>query len=289
MDNIIALREELVNKSYRHGGYHAFKINDPKPRQIHKATVRDRIVHRAIYRQLYPFFNSKFIADSYSCRNKRGTHKAVNRFRQFAYKVSQNNTRTCSVLQCDIKRFFDNIDQAILFEILSKYIKDSDAIWLLEKVVYSFNSGKRGKGLPLGNLTSQLLVNIYMNEFDQIIKCQLGIKWYVRYADDFAILSEDREFLEKLIPEIANYLEDRLRLFLHPDKVTIKTLASGVDFLGWIVFPDHRIMRTKTKNRMIKRLQSNKSSQTLNSYLGLLSHGNTKKLRSRILNHVRQV
>src|SRR6266567_1213046 len=114
MDNIFSLHSELFNHTYKHGGYQAFKINDPKPRDIHKAKVRDRLLHHAIYRILYPFFDKTFIADSYSCRNEKGTHKAIKRFRTFANKVSKNNTKTCWILKCDIRKFFANIDHEIL-------------------------------------------------------------------------------------------------------------------------------------------------------------------------------
>lgn len=286
MDNIIALHEELSVKTYRHGGYEAFKINDPKPREIHKALVRDRLVHHAIYRNLYPLFDKKFICDSYSCRNNKGTHKALGRFRCFAYKVSQNNTRTCWVLQCDIRKFFANIDHKILANILSRHIEDKDVLWLLERVIDSFESlGKSDVGLPLGNLTSQLLVNIYMNEFDWFVKHELKVKWYIRYADDFAILHENKKYLEVLIPQIDKYLQSKLHLQLHPNKVKIKTLASGIDFLGWVNFADHKVLRTKTRNRMFARLSINDSRATLNSYLGLLSHGNTKKIINDIMSN----
>ena len=112
MDNILSLHTDLINGTYRHGGYQAFKISDPKPRDIHKACVRDRLVHHAIYRQLYPFFDRAFIADSFSCRDDKGTLAAINRFRSFAYAASKNNTRTCWVLKCDIRKFFANIDHA---------------------------------------------------------------------------------------------------------------------------------------------------------------------------------
>ena len=115
MDNILELHRDLKNHTYKHGAYEAFKINDPKPRDIHKATVRDRLLHHALYRQLYPFFDRTFISDSYSCRKDKGTHRAMNRFRQFAYKVSKNHTRTCWVLKCDIRKFFASIDQQTLF------------------------------------------------------------------------------------------------------------------------------------------------------------------------------
>ena len=282
MDNIIELHSDLKNLSYEHGGYKAFKINDPKPRNIHKAGARDRLLHHAIYRILYPFFDRTFISDSFSCRNNKGTHKALNRFRAFAYKVSKNNTRTCWILKCDIRKFFENINHDILFGILKRYILDKNIIWLLEKVIRSFSS-KSNTGLPLGNLTSQLLVNIYMNESDQFVKHKLRVKYYIRYADDFIILSNNKNWLETQIGLIKNFLFDKLKLEFHPDKIFIKTLASGVDFLGWVNFIDHRVLRTSTKRRMFRRLKDSQNPETLNSYLGLIKHGNTLKLRKVIL------
>ena len=242
MRNIFALHNDLASGTYQHGGYHHFKISDPKPRDIHKASVRDRLVHHAIYRQLYPFFDKTFISDSYSCRKEKGTHKAMNRFRSFARKISENNTRTCWVLKCDIRKFFASVDQAILMDILKTYISDERTNVLIKNIVESFSSTEVGKGLPLGNLTSQLLVNIYMNEFDQFAKHTLKAKYYVRYADDFVFLSENRDWLVSLLPRISSFLHDSLTLELHPNKVSIETLSSGVDFLGWVHFPDHRVL-----------------------------------------------
>lgn len=278
MDNILKLHEDLQKGIYIHSTYTAFKISDPKPRDIHKATVRDRLLHHAIYRILYPFFNRTYIADSYSCRNNKGTHKAMNRFRHFTNKVSFNHTRTCWVLKCDIRKFFASIDQKILIEILSKYISDTRIMDLLQEIIGSFYSTSKGKGLPLGNLTSQLLVNIYMNEFDQYAKHVLKAKYYIRYADDFVILSKDKGHIECLIPIIKDFLKDKLNLDLHPDKVYIKTFSSGVDFLGWIHFPHHRILRNASKRRMIRNLSEERSSARVESYKGLLSHGDAHKL-----------
>jgi RNA-directed DNA polymerase len=283
MDNILALHEDLANRTYKHGGYKAFNISDPKPRNIHKATMRDRLLHHAIYRILYPCFDKTFIADSFSCRNDKGTHKALNRLRDFGYIVSKNNTKTCWVLKCDIQKFFANIDHAVLFDILQKYIPDRDIPWLLKEVIDSFSAAKPGVGLPLGNLTSQLLVNIYMNEFDQFAKHKLKVRYYIRYADDFVFLSQDKELLQGYISCIQDFLTRKLKLRLHPTKVSISTLASGVDFLGWVHFPDHRVLRITTQRRMIKRLEENTSLGTLNSYLGLLQHGNTSKIKDLIL------
>ena len=296
-DNILALQYHLKNKTYVHGHYEAFKINDPKPRDIHKATVRDRVLHRALYRQLYPFFDRTFISDSYSCRLRKGTHKAIRRFRSMAYRASKNNTRQCFVLKCDIRKFFASIDHQILRTILARYILDTDILRLIFQVIGSFHSTREGVGfrldkvglrpddvgLPLGNLTSQLFVNIYMNEFDQFVKHKLKAQYYIRYADDFVIFSHDKNWLQETLRYIARFLEKELCLSLHPDKVAIQTLASGIDFLGWVHFPDHRVLRMTTKRRMFRRVaECGSKPEIVQSYLGLLRHGNTKKLQDKV-------
>ncbi len=282
-DNLFALHGELVKKTYRHGGYSAFKINDPKPRDIHKALVRDRLVHHALYRILYPYFDKKFIFDSYSCRIHKGTHKASDRFCTFGRIASKNNTTTCWVLKCDIRKFFANIDHTILKNILAQHILDRDTLWLLGQVIDSFStSGKNNVGLPLGNLTSQLFVNVYMNEFDQFVKRTLKVTMYLRYADDFMILSDNKEYLQKLVFEISRFLKHTLKLTLHPDKVSIHTISSGIDFLGWVHFPHHRVLRTSTKQRMFKNLGKNNTRKTKDSYVGLLSHGSAYGLTKQV-------
>lgn len=304
MDNIFSLHDELFHHTWKHGGYQAFKINDPKPRDIHKASVRDRLLHHAIHRILYPFFEKTFIADSYSCRIGKGTHRSIDRFRKFAYKVSKNNTKTCWILKCDIRKFFANIDHEILLNILQKYIPDENTRWLLKSVIESFTSlastspqpapyqGEGGEniGLPLGNLTSQLFVNIYMNEFDRFAKHKLKAKHYIRYSDDFVIFSEDKERLENIIAPMKIFLQEKLRLELHPEKISLKTLASGMDFLGMVNFFDHRVLRTKTKKRMLKNIRHKRFllreeliseelfNRSLQSYFGMLTHCRGRKI-----------
>jgi retron-type reverse transcriptase len=139
MDNILALRRELLQKSYKHGRYKKFHICDPKQREIHKATVRDRLLHHAVYRILYPVYDKTFFADSFSCRLEKGTHKAMARFMKFFYKVSKNNTRTCWVLKCDIEKFFDSVDHQVLLKILKQKISDENTLWLLEEIILSFS------------------------------------------------------------------------------------------------------------------------------------------------------
>jgi len=284
MDNILSLHQGLKERTYGHGGYQAFNISDPKPRNIHKALVRDRLLHHAIYRALYPFFDKKFIADSYSCRVGKGTHKAFKRFKYFSRKVSKNNTKQCFILKCDIRKFFASIDHKVLLKILFRHIEDKDTLWLMKQIIRSFSSqaskGTFDTGLPLGNLTSQLLVNVYMNEFDRFVKRQIKAKHYIRYADDFILLSHSKTELENNIRYIECYLKDNLKLELHPDKVFIKTLSSGVDFLGWVHFPHHMVLRTVTNRRMVKRLAMNNSKETKTSYLGMLKWGNAHKLKS---------
>lgn len=297
MDQLFSLHRELQNNTYIHGSYRVLRISDPKPRVIHIAPIRDRLLHHALYRKLYPYFERKFEYDSYSCRNWKGTHRAINRFRKFFQKISKNNTKQCWVLKCDIKKFFASIDHTILLSILQKHISNPNTYWLCERIIRSFSArdacpsvaigrrrgsaldGETNKGLPLGNLTSQLFANVYMNEFDQFVKHILKAKHYIRYADDFVFLSHNKKELENLIPVIQTFLREKLKLSLHENKLFIKTIGSGVDFLGWIHFPDYRVLRTATKRRMLRRIQEFPTAEMLNSYIGLLKHGNAWKLK----------
>jgi len=284
IDNILQLHDDLANHTYRHGGYKSFYITDPKLRHIHKANVRDRLVCHAIYRQLYPFFAKTFIADSYSCQLDKGTHKAVAKFKRFSRQVSQNNTVTCWALKCDIKKFFESINHDVILRILGEYIADQAVIKLLAVIVNSFEAHP-GKGLPLGNLTSQLFVNVYMNKFDQFVKHAIKAKYYIRYADDFVILSADKKYLLQVLRLIQEFLRNELKIELHPDKFFVKTIASGVDFLGWVSFTHHSVLRTKTKKRMMNRIKRNATAQSVASYMGLLKHGDTFKVKQALLNN----
>src|SRR3989344_2911804 len=163
--NIFELHRGLRDRNYKHGHYESFFISDPKRRHIHKATVRDRILHHAIFKVLNPAFEPTFIPNSYSCRVGKRTHKGVNTLRSMLRKESQNNTRSCYILKCDVRKFFDSVDHDILLSTLRRRIKDPDTIWLLESVVESYVSElpnlfhNSSKGVPIGNLTSQLFAN----------------------------------------------------------------------------------------------------------------------------------
>lgn len=281
-ENIIELHKLLVSRNYQHSEYAAFHVSDPKPRSIHKATVQDRLVHHLVYKELYWYFDKRFIYDSYSCRVKKGVHRANNRFKKFAGQVSKNNTRTCYVLKCDIKKFFASIDHRILKNILRRHIQDHSILHVLFKIIDSFYSTRSGVGLPLGNVTSQLLVNVYMHEFDMFMKQELKVTYYIRYADDFVIMHENQDYLKILLPKIAMFLRDNLGLELHDHKVSLETYASGIDFLGWVHFPYHKQLRTVTKRNVIRKLHKYAKPETITSYRGLLGHGDTYKLRKYI-------
>jgi len=280
--NLIALHDDIHSGLYKHGGYEYFRIFDPKPRDIHKASVMDRVLHHVLYRSFYDYFDRFFIHDSYSCHIGKGTHRALARFDEFARKAGNNNLRTVWVLKCDIRKCFASIDHSILKNILKKYITCEKTLKVVNGVIESFDLGSSHKGIPLGNLTSQLFINLYLNELDQFVKRQLKAYYYIRYSDDFVMMSTDKLWLANILREIEVFLSIQLKLALHPNKVSINTVASGIDFLGWVHFSNHRVLRTTTKRRMLKNLSSNHSEETMASYLGLLKWGNTHQIRLKL-------
>lgn len=298
--NLFRLHRELVAGTYRHQPYSAFTICDPKQRRIHKATVRDRILHHAVFSVLNPIFEPTFIAHSFSCRKDKGTHRAVNFLDHLLRSVSRNGTWPCFVLKCDIHQFFASVDHDILLGILGRRLKDEKTLGLLREIIESFTAKDptifQRKGIPIGNLTSQLFANIYLNEFDQFIKHALKIKQYVRYTDDFVVVAATQEELQTTLASIGSFLKERLHLDLHPHKVTIRKHRQGIDFLGYVLLPYHRVLRTKTKRRMMRkmmerienckagRLPPESVEQSLQSYLGVLSHGNCYRLSQDIQN-----
>lgn len=294
-DHLFSLHKSLEDKIYRHDNYEAFYVHDPKMRHIHKACVKDRVIHHLVSKKLEEIFDPTFYAHSYSCRKDKGTHKAVRAFIAFARKASKNNVSKLFVLKCDIRKFFASVDHNVLFRILSQKIHDADFLWLLNEIIESFQSNSSiCKGMPIGNLTSQVFANIYMNPLDQYIKHQLKEKYYIRYADDFVIFSGNKKHLKEILFKIDFFLLDELKLFLHPNKINIRDYYQGIDFLGYIIFPHFVIPRTKTKQRMLRKLSERSKfvdegkisldilRQTLQSYLGYLSHCNSFKLSQEV-------
>lgn len=292
-ENIFALHDELVSKKYVHGPYLDFYICDPKRRHIHKSVVRDRVVHQAVFRKLYPVFEKNFIYDSYSSRLKKGTHLGIVRLEQACRRISKNWRIFAYALKCDIRKFFDSIDHNILKKIILRNIKDGDALWLLDVILGSFEKIK-GRGLPLGNVTSQLFGNIYLNELDQYVKHVLKAKHYFRYCDDFLIVCTDRQFLEDYKEKIGIFLKEKLSLDLHPNKIQIRKLRQGIDFVGYITLPHARVLRTATKKRIIRKIAEAKEKFTdrkitggtyrsiTASYEGVISHCRSRKITAYI-------
>ncbi|MCG3769901.1 MAG: Group II intron-encoded protein LtrA [Nitrosomonadaceae bacterium] len=278
-DNLFAIREEILSGSYRHNPYQAFSIHDPKERIIHKAEVKDRVVHQAIVNVIEPLFEKRFIHDSYSCRVGKGTHAAVRRLRTFLRQASENNTKTIYAVKCDVRKFFASINHAALLQLLSQRISEPRIMTLLRNIVTSF-SVSSGTGIPLGNLTSQLFANVYLHELDWHVKQTLKVRHYVRYCDDFIMLTSSRKEGLVLAERVDAFLRDNLKVQLHPDKVHVCTWTQGVDFLGYVLLPHVTVMRPDTAQRAIRCATTNNAS----SYLGLCSHADAYELWCAIRN-----
>ena len=298
-DNLFELFHELITKTYRHQDYQTFHIHDPKFRIINKADVRDRVVHHLIFKYLEPIFQPGFIKQSYSCQTGKGIHQSVQDVRYHLYWASNKFSHKVWSLKMDIKKFFGSVDHEILLGLIKKKVFDIDVLWLLEKIISSFYSpDKIGKGLPIGNLTSQIFANIYLSELDYFAKFNLKEKLYFRYADDFIFLHEGREYLENLEIKMCNFIETSLKLIVHPDKIIYRKLSQGIDWLGYVILPYHSVLRATTRKRMFKKikiktelfncglLSSEKLNNSVQSYLGILKHCNGYKIEQKLRNDI---
>lgn len=320
--------DELNSNTWHPGRSIAFIINKPVKREIFAADFRDRVVHHWLINQLNPLFEKTFIYDSYASRKGRGAHMGIARAAQFIRKCSLNYQRDCYVLKLDIMSFFIRINRRILWERLRCFIEaryhSSDKVLILEiacKVIqneptsHCFIKGKRRDwqdfpkdkslfyardhcGLPIGNLTSQVVANFYLNPFDHFIKHDLGVRFYGRYVDDFILVHEDKTFLKSLIPKIEGFLREEIELELHPRKRYLQHYCKGIPFLGVILKPHCIYAGRRIKgnfyeaiarhNMVIKDHKPTKEEQmaflcSINSYLGILSHYQTHRLRKSML------
>jgi RNA-directed DNA polymerase len=219
--NLFRLNKELIENTYLPKPLITFTLRDPKTRKISKSSFRDRIVHHAIVNIIEPIFDKSFIYDSCANRIGKGNLSALKRFDKFKRKVSKNNNRKCFVLKADIKHYFQEVNHDVLLKLLKRKIKDENFLKLVEKILNNFDSEIRGKGMPLGNLTSQFFANVYLNELDYFVKHKLKIKYYLRYVDDFVILHENEEQLKEWKTQIDEFLRQELKIELHPDKSRI--------------------------------------------------------------------
>ncbi len=328
--NLLVLYNEIVNKQYNPRPSICFIIKKPLQREVFAADFRDRVVHHLLFNYLSPIFEKVFINDSYSCRKGKGTHYGIKRIDHFIRSCSDNYRKNCYILKLDIKGYFMAIDRKLLFEKVKSQLSKTTGdikfdmnlvLYLLDKVIFNdpvknciINGQKAdwdglpasktlfhaaaGIGLPIGNLTSQLFGNIYLNQFDHFVKHDLGIRYYGRYVDDFVLIHPDKSYLKSSIIAIREYLKEKLSLVLHPDKIYLQHFSKGVKFLGGVILP-HRIYsanRTKGnfytailgQNEVVREQNPDREAKagflrSMNSYLGILKHYKTHKFRKQLL------
>lgn len=328
--NIIKLYNEIISRQYEIGKSIAFIVNKPVKREIFAWDFRDRVVHHLIINKFNPIFEKKFIFDSYSCRENKWTLFWIRRIEKFIKQATLNYSKEAYILKLDIEGFFMNIDKNILFDLvgnsINKHFTNEEReilIYLCTKIIYNnpttncIIKGERqdwvwlpktkslffsweNKGLPIGNLTSQIFANLYLHPLDEFIKKKLKIKYYWRYVDDFVLIYEDKEYLIKATHEIRTFLRDKLNLTLHPKKIYLQHYSKWVSFL-WAFIKPYRIYAwTRLKTNFYKTIEEinlliNEKNHKLdyedkklilskiNSYLWLMRHYDTYTLRKKLL------
>jgi retron-type reverse transcriptase len=320
-ENLLALQKELIEQKYIPHSLRSFIIRDPKTRKIHSSIFKDRIVHHVIVNIIEPIFEKIFIYDSYASRKNKGTHKAIDRFKDFMRKVSangrliknalnnnNNNMVEGYVLKADIKHYFDEVNHDVLINIIKKKIDDEKTIKLLRKILDNFNSGTAGNsqsdfeinseiplksnfsGMPLGNLTSQFFANIYLNELDYFVKHKLKAKYYLRYVDDFVILHRNKKRLECFKKKIQDFLKTELKIELHPDKTKVLALRNGIIFLGYRIFFHYTLLNKKNIKLIKKKVLAFKENKiteedfnnSLTGWDGYAKWANSHNLRKKL-------
>ena len=284
------LLEKLENKTYKHGGYTVFYVTEPKLRKIEKSKYMDRIVHRWLVDNiLKPYFIPRFIQTTYACIEGRGMHKACLDMQ----KMMKHCTRIWNnyyILKMDIAKYFDNIDKKILLDILEKRIKDKDVMWLINEILYA---NKREKGLEIGNYTSQMFANIYLNEYDWYVKRDLHIKYFSRYMDDSILLVKTKKEAIQALENIKRFLKENLHLELN-SKTQIFKSSQGVNYCGYKINEYRLKIRDKGKKKLKKKIKylryeikngkitSKDAKRYLAGHLGYLKIANTKNLELKL-------
>lgn len=297
-ENLLLLRSELLLHCYRPKPLVNFIVHEPKTRKISKSDFRDRIIHHALCNIIEPIFDKAFIYDSYANRIGKGTLKALERFDCFKRKASRNDTLACYVLKADVRKYFDNISHEILMQIIQNKINDKKVLWLIKTILANYTASQPGKGMPLGNLTSQFFANVYLNELDYFVKNELRAEYYIRYVDDFVILHKEKSVLEEYVHRINLFLMERLGIKLHPEKSKILSLDRGIGFLGFRVFHNHRLLKKSNLRKMRSRLQSLKNEYnkglmcydevyaSIEGWMAYAGHANTYNLRRGIASQI---
>jgi retron-type reverse transcriptase len=303
-ENLITLQNELIWHTYEVGEYREFLISEPKKRLIMALPFRDRVVQLAIYSQLNPLLDKRYISASYACRKGKGSHAAADKLQYWLCKSGRQNTRLYA-LKMDISKYFYRVDHAVLLQIIERIIKDKELLELLKLIINSENDkfglplsadmadpGETGRlpdiGMPIGNLTSQMFANLYLNELDKYAKQTLHISRYIRYMDDIIILHSDKNYLADVWQKIETFLGERLHLALNR-KTSIRPVKDGIEFVGYRIWATHRKLRkssSKKLKRGLKHIQHAYSlgadianaRNALSSYLGIMKHFNSYSL-----------
>lgn len=292
-ENIVHLQNELMWDMYKMSPYRHFYVFEPKRRLISAPSFRDRVIHRAIYNIIEPLFDARYIYDSYACRKYKGTHKGADRAQKFIRQVERENKKAYA-FKADVKRYFSSIDHHILKSILNSKLKCERTKALLFYIIDNSPSDALGVGIPLGNLTSQIFANVYLNELDQYVKHTLKAKRYIRYMDDFVIVHHDKAQLHAWRKDIEQFLWQQLRLETN-SKTQVFPIAKqsgrALDFLGYRIYSTHRLLRKCSVNRIKSKLKKYRKqfsrgeiaisdiNQNIQSWLGHASHASTDNLK----------
>lgn len=275
--NILKLHDMLISKTYKTSEYDIFKVWEPKERDVYRLPYfPDRICHHAVMNVLEPIFVAVFTADSYSCIKGRGIHKASLNLR----KALKNTEETTYCLKLDIKKFYPNIDHHILKALLRKKFKDENLLWLLDEIIDS------APGLPIGNYLSQYLANFYLTYFDHWIKEEKNIKYYFRYADDVVILLKSKADLHQILNDIKIYFKQSLKLDVKDNWQIFPVNRRGIDFVGYVHFHTHVLLRKSIKQRFARMLKRNPKNSSIASYRGWTKHCDSKNLEKKLLTNV---
>jgi retron-type reverse transcriptase len=285
-ENLIDLQNSLIWHTYTLGQHRRFTVTYPKLREISALPFRDRVAQHAVVDVVEPLLDRRFYYHSYACRAGKGSHKASAVLSEWVRALSYE-ARPLYALKADIHQYFKSIDHHRLKAALRRMIKDPDVLWFFDLIID--NGGAGGRGVPVGNLTSQLFANAYLDALDQYVKSEMRVKWYMRYMDDFVILSYDKDDLRAAKDEIEAFLRDRLALALNP-KTGILCASNGIDFCGYRHFRDHkrvrrralRVVANKIKAYRKGRITRDKLSAAFVSWCAHAAHADSYRLRERV-------
>jgi retron-type reverse transcriptase len=243
------IHKELTSRTYRHGQYAQYVVQDSKKREIAVAPVRDRLLHRLLYDYLMPSWNNTFIYDAWSCRPNKGQHRAIERSADFMQRY-----RSGYVWRADIHKFFDSVDQITLFKIISRRTLCPNTLWLIREILSSFSKNPPSIGIPIGNLTSQVFANIYFNEFDRYMVHTLKPNAYLRYGDDWLCFADNEAELYSVQQRAIHFLANELNLMISPRLNHVTPVYKGVTYLGIDLWPTGKRITKATRIRMERKL-----------------------------------